>query len=322
MRKAFNDYGFLVEDETFIGISLGYDYCAEHEWGIKGIRRDFGIPDETTRKNMGIKSRTITTVPNNLTFRKDGNDGAVLWTAYKWGLKEGEEPKLPHDLENYKSQIKSSIKYDKEHRERYKKENDGKDYYREEKDPMMTAWSEGDFGIAVYGEQYVAWLEFLYEQFKKKNVAITRLNISGINPFANASLSIVVVDRLPDYALDSLYMADKSHLDLIDYEKKIGMTKIKEKAQERARKRSNDRSFGSYKQLHYYMACSPRWINYEDEKAREERKKKLGTKYDIQYWINYSDDDDNYGWYIVEEIKEWLTGNKKLTEVAPRKKED
>ena len=63
------------------------------------------------------------------------------------------------------------------------------------------------------------------------------------------------------------------------------------------------------------MACSPKWICYGDEEAREATKKKMNTQYDIMYWINYSDADDNFGWYTVEEIKEWLTGNKKLVEI-------
>ena len=68
------------------------------------------------------------------------------------------------------------------------------------------------------------------------------------------------------------------------------------------------------------MACSPKWINYEDAEAREKRKKEMNTEYDIMYWINYSDDDNNYGWYTVEQIREWLKGNKKLTEVVPKEK--
>lgn len=320
MRKAFHDYGFLADDDVFIGISLGYDHCSEHEWGIKGIKSTFGIPEETTRKNMGIKSRTITKCPKTLLFQKDGKDGAVLWVGREmWYPETKIDKELPRDFKDYKKQIKSDIKCDQEIRKRY--EDKGKTYYHDSKDPMISSWCEEEFGVAVYGEEAVGWLEYLYEQFKKKNVAITRLNISGDNPFANASLSLVIVDRLPDYALDALYNADKKYLDLDEYEKKIGMVKIKEKAKKNAYKRNEGKHMGTYKDLHYYMACSPRWINYEDAEKREKEKKKKGTKYDIMYWINYSDDDDHAGWHTVEEIKEWLTGDKKLTEVVKVKKE-
>jgi hypothetical protein len=44
-----------------------------------------------------------------------------------------------------------------------------------------------------------------------------------------------------------------------------------------------------------FLACSPKWIDYEDSEAREEQKVKMNTKYDIVYWVNYTDSDDNYG---------------------------
>lgn len=49
MRKAYNDYGTIVIDNKFIGISLGYDFCAEHEWGIDGIKSRFAIPKLTKK---------------------------------------------------------------------------------------------------------------------------------------------------------------------------------------------------------------------------------------------------------------------------------
>jgi len=74
-----------------------------------------------------------------------------------------------------------------------------------------------------------------------------------------------------------------------------------------------------YHKLHYFTACSPKWIDYKDAESREEYKKKHNTKYDIIYWINYSDNDSNYGWYTVEEIRKWLKGTKKLTEIRKGK---
>lgn len=35
MREGHNN-GILWLDETFVGVNLGADYCAEHEWGIGG----------------------------------------------------------------------------------------------------------------------------------------------------------------------------------------------------------------------------------------------------------------------------------------------
>lgn len=47
MRQAFNDVAVLLttseEGNTTKGISLGFDHCAEHEWGTSGIRSALGV---------------------------------------------------------------------------------------------------------------------------------------------------------------------------------------------------------------------------------------------------------------------------------------
>jgi len=317
MRKATSNYSILVNGDEFVGISLGADFTSEHEWGIKGIREEFGIP-ESSKKTMGIKSRTISKCPETLLFKRDKNS-AVLWVAYEdWYPKKGIRQELPTEIANYKD----NIKWEKEWYERNLKESEKskkKDkYVPEKKDPLVTAWDEKTFGIGVVGETEADWLEFLYKQFQNKNIAIAMMNMSPNNPFSNSSLTLAILDRLPQEVLDLMYAADKKYYDLQDYEKKIGMTKLKEKVKKRRQEESRKSNSHYYKGLHYYMACSPRWIDYEDEENREKRKKELNTKYDIQYWINYSDDDDNAGWYKVEEIMEWLKGTKKLTEVVPQ----
>lgn len=309
MRRATYNYSILVNDDEFVGISLGADATSEHEWGIKGIREAFAIP-ESSKKTMGIKSRTIKKCPETLLFKKDG-DAAVLWVAYEdWYPKKQIRQELPTELANYKDEIKWNQEfYAKGERLRNKKKDS---YVPEKKDPIVTAWDEKSFGIAVVGEKEVLWLEFLYKQFQKKNIAIAMMNITPDNPFSNAGLTIGILDRLPDEVLDMMYVADKKHYDLEDYEKKIGMRKLKDKVLKERR----DGGSRMYKDLHYYMACSARWIDYEDEEHREKQKKEFKTKYNIRYWINYSDDDDNAGWYNVEEIMKWLKGDKKLTEVV------
>ncbi len=99
-----------------------------------------------------------------------------------------------------------------------------------------------------------------------------------------------------------MYQVDKKHHDLYEYEKEIGVTKLKEDGLEEYR---NDNG-GKTGKGKYFMACSPRWIDYENEENREKRKKEMGTKYDVQFWVNYADD-DNYGWYTTEDIIKWLS---------------
>ncbi len=298
MRKAGQDYGIIVIDDKFIGISLGYDFCAEHEWGIKDIKRRFGIPD-VNKKNLGVESRSISKNIECLVLKKETykkQKFALLYTGYLYRTLEESEKQIPHYLERYKEDILWKTEYDKKHPPRE----------RDPKDPIVTAWSSEAFGIGVMGEKEVQYLEELYQAFNDINIAITYINMMPNNPFSNSALCILIKDRIPEEFKKMMYDADKEYQDRIDYEKKIGMTKIIEKHGNK----------NGYHEHGYYIACSPKWIDYNNEDGQlENRKKKYHTKYDIIYWVNYSDDDDTHGYFSVEEVKEWLTGKKKLSEI-------
>lgn len=303
MRKASQDYGIIVEDGKFIGIALGYDYCAEHEWGIEEIRRICEIPI-SSKKNMGIKSRTITKVPP-LVFKEEvvkrdtkrikKNSYAILYTGSTWRTPEQQHEYTPHAFENYKESLNWNAEWNAKHPDT-----------RGDKDNIITAWSGSGFGIAVMGEKEVEWLKELKTAIEEKKLTIAVANLRAKNPFAGSSLCLMITDRIPRETIDVMYRADKVYFDRQDYEEKIGMKKIIEKYG------NKNGSNG----LHYFMACSPKWIDYNNEEGTlEEQKKKRNTKYDILYWINYSDNDNNFGYYTVEEIREWLTGKKRLVEI-------
>jgi hypothetical protein len=302
MRKASQDNGIIVEEGKFIGIALGYDYCAEHEWGIKDLKRICGMP-EASKRNMGVANRTITKVPL-IVFKEESVEKgtknlmkgryAILYTGVQWRSKEENEASIPHDLRNWKENLSWNAWWNAEHPDT-----------RGDKDNIITAWDGGSFGVAVFGDKEVEWLKELKTAIEEKSLTIAVANLRAKNPFAGSSLCLLITDMIPNALVDAMYMGDKEYFDREDYEKKIGMKKIIEKYGNK----------NGYNGLHYFMACSPKWINYEDKEAREEQKKKRNTKYDIMYWINYSDDDNNAGWYTVEEIKKWLTGKKKLSEI-------
>lgn len=294
MRKASQNYGFIVIDNKFVGISLGYDFCAEHEWGIEELKKICGIPD-ATKKNMGVTNRTITKCPL-LAFQETEHENkkfAILYSGSLWNNQEDLEKYIPRDLDNYMDDLIWNEKWTKEHPT------------RENKDNITTAWDGSSFGIAVMGETEINYLKEIYNALQSKNITIAVFNYRQNNPFAGEALSLLITDRIPQEYIDNMYKADKEYFDRLDYEEKIGMVKV-------IKKYGNKNGYGGDK---YFCACTPRWIDYENSENREEIKKRMNTKYDIQYWINYSDSDNNFGYYTVEEIREWLTGTKKLTEI-------
>lgn len=276
MRKAYSNYKFLIENDQLLGVSLGYDFCAEHEWGIKKMQKQFGIGEEQNKqglfckifggKKFGLPLRMINKGEVILIEEKEftflySKEYTSWWDKKERSLKNF----LPRDLD---------LKY-------FDKNN------------IQTAWSEENFCVLTNDEKGRSYLKELKEAFDKKDIAIATL---GGGVFEGTSLSLIIASRLPEEFKQQMYNVDKSAYDLVEYEKKIGVTELKEKT------RGN-----GYKGEKYFCACSANWINYEDEKEREKSKKKLKTKFDIQYWVNYSDDDNNYGWYTAEEIIKWLS---------------
>ena len=259
MRRGYSNVKLIQDENTFYGVSLGFDFCAEHEWGIDGLVRMFGID----RSKMGIDGRTITI--NKTVFVSDG-DFALLRTP-SYSVKEGVSLKdaLPRDF-----------------------------FINKDNDHLQTAWSKDDFGVLVKGAENITKLELLRDAFANNDVAITSIKNQKDNPFEGTSLSLLIVSKLPEDIKQSIYMVDKEAFDLKEYCDKIGMTELLSGRRE-------------YKAPKYFLVCSPRWIDYTDHVYRDEYKKKMNTEYDIMYWVNYSDDDDNYGWYTVEDIKRWQT---------------
>lgn len=96
-----------------------------------------------------------------------------------------------------------------------------------------------------------------------------------------------IVESVPVTDVDSLNFK-KTEDNLLKYETIIGMKK--EKDHQRALYRSSGGKKGKQ-----WMALSPKWIGGME----------IDTKYQIAYWVNYGDG-DTYGWFTVEQIREWL----------------
>ena len=266
MRKAYNNVSIVRNEEKnneLIGVSLGYDFCAEHEWGIKGIKSNFGI---TSEKKIGIDARSIT--KGSVIFKEKDNLGLIRtgdsWFAKYHNLDERSfDECVPHDLK----------------------------YLDKDKD-VYTAWCEDDF--CVIGP--VDDIREIAKAFEKKNICFATIN--DMPAFGGTSLCILIKDRVPQKAAETMTYVDTKERDLFKYEEKIGIAKLKEKKYKSAY--SNDYDVNKHK---YWMALSPRWTNYKNEDP--ESLARNNTKFDIMYWVNYGDN-ETYGWFTVEQIKEWL----------------
>ena len=214
MRQSYHDNGFLIFEEEFIGISLGYDYCAEHEWGIKGIRRKLEIP-ELNRQNVGVKSRTIQQAPVSHVQYREVDDQTYFSFVASWYQ---DKPFNEHET--------------------YLPYGVYKDFTKE----LITAWDESGFWVGGAIPESRERIKMVYEAFLNKNLAICHLG-SG-NPFANSSLSLLIVDRIPKAYLEMMVKADTEGLDLKEEKDKLDLD---------GKARANKCDF---------MAISPKFIAY------------------------------------------------------------
>jgi hypothetical protein len=266
MRQATSNYEFLNEMGTYLGVSLGHDYCAEHEWGITEMTNALAIP-ELTRKNIGVQSRTITLAPlENIQYREVGEYTYFTFVAYHWRGKFSED-ELYQPLE-YKTP------------EAYKKAG------------ILTAWDSKGFHIAGMGDDARIKIKELHDNYIKKNIALCYMGTS--NPFSRPSLCVVIADRLLPHQYHQMKMADTEHLDLADITKKLNL-------EGKAKKKGMTRD--------HYTSISVKFIKYGETKEELEKikaDKKLTTKYNVQVWVNGNTTKDDYGWFTVEDVLDWI----------------
>lgn len=165
------------------------------------------------------------------------------------------------------------------------------------------AWSDNDFGIAVSineNEAYPFALK-LSKAIEDGDFSVWFSGEGGNNPFVRPGLVIGITSMVPKEIQD--YMAE-CHIE----EKRINdadeATGIKILLKEKGKK---------------YFACKVDWLKERFTVANGEKKI---SKYPVIYFLNpWDQEDNNCGWFTVEELTDWandVSGNK-ITKVKQKK---
>lgn len=98
MKKSYHYTSWRKSEEgTLCGVNFGYDFCAEHEQGISGIREAFGIKTYTgnstvnaikklfgsLKPQLGLEARLITQKPTSLQFVQKGDFCCIYYATQK-----------------------------------------------------------------------------------------------------------------------------------------------------------------------------------------------------------------------------------------------
>jgi hypothetical protein len=168
MRRA-NDSKFWIEDGVLIGLNLGADFTAEHEWGIKGIKKLFGIAPKDT--DFGLIRSMITNVPADSIFG---------WT--KGNMPESQGFYL---LDTWNGKIPD-----------FSKEGELRTYsFRGNAHTLACAWDETSFGVFSSDPAEIAQLQTIFDAFRNGDGAIFLGGARGI--IGNAGLVLCIASKIP-----------------------------------------------------------------------------------------------------------------------------
>jgi hypothetical protein len=239
MRRS-RGTNFLIEDDVFFGITLEADFTAEHEYGVKGITKAFGIPRDD-RSKIGIERYIITEISTHLTLLKKGKrkvkEALLFFHTY--------------------DRIAEIMRLYKKNREEAKAEEyPNKDFFSwnelvswQDPPQACSAWDENSFGVRAFSEEQVAQLEEVYEAFLSGDIAIW---IGGGGPFNAGGMHLIIVSKMPNHIKQMLW---SEHVEDNRIEDAVVKTGIREELKAAGKG---------------YYALSPRF--WKDEQGNEELK--------------------------------------------------
>jgi hypothetical protein len=282
MRRGRDGEIWRDDEGKMIAINLGSDYCAEHEWGIKGIRSKLKIPEKA---DVDLGRSAFDFIKNFFGLKQPvGLETRTMRSGLELVTNLGEKP-VSYTSTDYKTKKKTTFKFwGITTYKPWSGSVDWKGYvgwYDPERESFISQWDEGDFMILSEDKDLI---QELYDVFVKGDISVW---IGGSGPFKNGGLTLAIASRLPQDFRDEMLSVDRDQLEI---KKAAFETGIHNKLKEAGKN---------------YFALSPRW---KDENKKE-----------VVFWLNPHDQqNNNFGWYSAKELEEWIEGNGPI----PKNKEE
>jgi hypothetical protein len=222
----------ITDGSTLIGINLGSDYVAEHEWGIKELRSDFGISEKYVLGKVGFETTKIQQI------------------SKRFGLFTGKNNSIGAGYGRYEHTDKNDVtnffyKEDKQFGfySGILKEMENGLFYRKDNLEISGAWDSSTFAFLMT-KSHKQHYDELINAFETKNIAMS-LGKSKI--FENGGLNFLIYDKIPK---ETFQHAIDQHLSTNRLNVKVAKIGLAEKLTKRGLK---------------WYALSPKWVN-NDEK--------------------------------------------------------
>lgn len=232
MRRGVHGKGIhRLEDGTLLGVNLGADFTAEHEWGIQRLREVYGIDDAAE----GIGRRQIRQFPSNHILFGDVKVKTRDWETRKtasrkwWGLISF---RYPADLRPVPEMSEETIR-------------------RCELTPfgnhdIYGAWDETSFGFLVRDERVA---REIYDALARCDLCIGLFNGES-SPFSRSGLGLLIASRIPQSVREQWLESDRDARRLKEASDATGIVKRLKAAGKG------------------YHALSPRWATNMKKKTK------------------------------------------------------
>lgn len=171
MRSGLINNRFILENEDFIGINLGFDYISEHEYGIDKILEDFNAIEIENNYDDKIDFKEtslyrVNSCPDKFILRKISIKRKT-WYMFLYSAW------LSVDTN------KKSIK-------------PGRDLTPWRDSELFTAWADGSFGIMTPAKHKNRLIE-LMKAFQDEDVII---GLGKNQSFKNGGLKLIINSKL------------------------------------------------------------------------------------------------------------------------------
>lgn len=190
MRRTNEPKWVLDEGGGLLGLAMGSDFCAEHEWGTKALRETFGLPGDEVD---GLERRRVRVIPEQLFFM-EAKTHTVL----------GLNPQSLTPPATYFAREVTAGELTKPG-----------EWHPEERRNLACAWDEKSFGAVAWGKKRGpdrSRLRLLYDAFRRLDVAFW----ANVGPFhMGTGLTLVIASKVPARYSDAMLEADVDHKRLL-----------------------------------------------------------------------------------------------------------
>ncbi len=227
MRRGYKS-DWLMNEEHTIGVNLGADFCAEHEWGIEGLMQTFGI--ENDESIMGIERYRIRTPKDDCVFliEENKNNAALIVVRdydakYLVGKKLGEFQELSMSVN----------------------------------DELVTAWCKDSLGIRVKKPKNIKKLKQIHKAIMNREAAIW---LGGGWVFQNAGLVIGIIKQIPEHLRKEMYDVHIDRQKLKEAAAEIDIRERIDAFNEEYAKQHNNEFYSRFQPPCGYLSLSPKWL--------------------------------------------------------------